>query len=156
MVRKFIFSGLVLLGLAPMIPAPIPSVSERRPAVKERTQAELTATQSLNGSVKEVGKVPNKLSETGMVLEDARVRSSQSGASALTGASERADTVGGKVITKSEERLAEEKRSGFTFGTLVALIVSASGYMAFRAFRKYMDKVTPVPKLSKSLLRNYK
>jgi hypothetical protein len=154
MVRKLIWVLLVGFILTAMSPAPLPSVSEKRPQLAESSQAVLAAQQKLGGSVQQIGEVPRIKREDGSSRHEMRVAHDQSSSSSMLNASERADTIGKKAIVGATDRIESESKLK-TWSILIALTMGVFGFAGFKAFQRYVNKVTPVPKMSKRFLKQY-
>jgi hypothetical protein len=153
MARK-ILSLIIFTVLAVSIPAPIPSISEKRPITPESTQEQLAQQQALTGKVAIVGGVPQKVNEVGMAAYDNKVKHDAKGANSVVNGSQRADFVGTQAIVQSQVRLASEKKGSQNM-LIWAIIVSFSGLIGWKLIQRKIEASTPVPELRKSVVERF-
>jgi hypothetical protein len=154
MYSRIVIAGIIV-GLAAFSPAPINQAKGPRSFHAEQSQDQVAKQLSFTGKLPVVGQVPQKVNEVGMAIPPKqKAVSDHSGDQSMMIGTASADKVGGNSVTIASNRIETEKKAS-GFGWIFGLLISALGFGAWKAFQYKIDKTTPVPKLSKRILREF-
>lgn len=129
---------LALLSLAALCPAPIISPRRGGSPTPERSQAQLTKEQGLNGAYAVVGKVPTKEAEAAP-----NAVPTGGGERAVASASAQVAASGAGTISTATERVTREAHAFHLPAWLLALGAGVLALGAVRGLKLWADKTLP-------------